>query len=439
MLSTSGSRLVRLARELVELGAAGVFAVAGTVEPHVRFGNDVTCYNVGLAGRTHGELGPRFDTFLADPPTDLRAALDRFDPDRQAWVLDTRDLPTGQFAGRRRYGWRRHAWARAEDKTWIHHVWARAGIPAAPSLIVPPEPDALARASRELDHGAGTVWAADTRSGIHGSASGIRWVRDSADAARCAPGFARRCDQVRVMSFVEGWPCTVHGLVMSSGLVALRPLELVVLRDHNHQFVFTGTATYWDCSPDAERLLRATTRQVGEALRDVLDYRGGFTVDGILTGTRFVPTEVNARLGSGLETIEQHRPELHLSLVNRLAQERDDGAIDSGWFQEVALATLATYRGGWVELPLEHPVPPQHRTIELTLDPTDTWRATPPGGTATAVVRTRTSPHGDILGWEPVSDELRGRLIAPLVVSALDFLRRELGLVLPVLTAPRDA
>ncbi|GGM71697.1 hypothetical protein GCM10012275_47740 [Longimycelium tulufanense] len=43
------SGLVRLARELVELGAAGVFAIAGRVEPEARLPDDVTRYDVGLA------------------------------------------------------------------------------------------------------------------------------------------------------------------------------------------------------------------------------------------------------------------------------------------------------------------------------------------------------------------------------------------------------
>ena len=54
-------------------------------------------------------------------------------------------------------------------------------------------------------------------------------------------------NRVRVMPFLEGVPCSVHGIVLPDGTAALRPVELVTLR-RGTDLVYAGCATFWDPS-----------------------------------------------------------------------------------------------------------------------------------------------------------------------------------------------
>jgi hypothetical protein len=46
--------------------------------------------------------------------------------------------------------------------------------------------------------------------------------------------------------------------------------------------------------------MRDIARRVGTTLRDLVGYRGMFTLDGVLTSEGFLPTELNPRPGAGL-------------------------------------------------------------------------------------------------------------------------------------------
>src|SRR5690606_41432700 len=62
---------------------------------------------------------------------------------------------------------------------------------------------ALRRAVAAHDRGSGTVWAGDNRSGFHGAATCVRWIRSDADVAEAIAFFGARCDRVRVMRSEE--------------------------------------------------------------------------------------------------------------------------------------------------------------------------------------------------------------------------------------------
>ena len=96
--------------------------------------------------------------------------------------------------------------------------------------MVAAEPEALRAAAGRLDRGAGTAWAGDARQGFNGGAQLLRWVRGEEDAAEAARFLAERCDRARVMPFLEGIPCSIHGMVFPGGVAAFRPVEMVTLR-----------------------------------------------------------------------------------------------------------------------------------------------------------------------------------------------------------------
>jgi hypothetical protein len=240
-----------------------------------------------------------FENALADLPVDALAALDAYDPDREAIVLGGLFSRDGTVASRRVYGGRPASWEALEDKTAIDDVLARAGIDLAPSRVVRVT-EARAVAG-EFDRGAGTAWAGDARDGWWGGAAFLRWVRDDGDARGAETFLARSSDRVRLMPFLEGIPCSIHGTVFADMVIAFRPIEMLTLRrkDEN-QLLYCGVASYWDPAEADREAMRDIARRIGATLREQVGYRGMFTLDGVLTADGFLPTELNPRPGAGL-------------------------------------------------------------------------------------------------------------------------------------------
>jgi hypothetical protein len=102
------------------------------------------------------------------------------------------------------------------------------------------------------------------------------------------------------MPFLEGIPCSMHGIVFPGHVVVLRPAEMVVLAGGAHGFQYCRGGTCWDPPPERRAALRGLVRRTGEHLRETLGYRGAFTVDGVMTRDGFRPTELNPRVGAAL-------------------------------------------------------------------------------------------------------------------------------------------
>ena len=252
---------------------------------------------------------------VREPPPALLAAVDEFDPDGTAVVIGTFLVDAPELAGRPLLAYRRPEWLALEDKVVADALWDRSGVARLPSLVVAVE--AAASAAPSIDRGDGTVWAADARDGFHGAATLTRWVTDVDEANSATAALAPHCDRVRIMPFVEGIPCSVHGIVLPDGAVALRPVEMVTLR-RGHELVYSGCATFWDPPPAARDQMRGAARAVGERLRAEVDFRGTFTIDGVVGIDGFWPTELNPRFGAGLVTVARGLGNVPLTLVNDL-------------------------------------------------------------------------------------------------------------------------
>ena len=283
-------------------------------------------------------------------PAEVLAALDRWDPGREALVLSPifNELP--EIAGRRVYGPRRPQWRRLEDKAVVDALWDDLGVARAPSAVVPAEAAALAEAAGRLDRGAGTAWAGDASQGFNGGAVCVRWVRSPEDAAEAAAFLGARCDRVRVMPFLEGVPCSIHGVVFPDAVAAFRPVELVTLRQPgSNRLRYAGAATFWD-PPAADReAMRDLARRVGAGLRERVGYRGAFTVDGVLAAEGFLPTELNPRLGAGLSVMTRDLPGLPVALLDRALVEGAPLAYGAGDLEGQVLAAADRTRvgGAW--------------------------------------------------------------------------------------------
>lgn len=257
------------------------------------------------------------EALLSALPPEAVAEVDRFDPDGSARVIRSLFSTDAPVAGRRCFGGRPAAWRAYEDKLLIDAFWDRAGVARAPSEVVPADPAALAAAHARLDRGRGTVWAADNREGWHGGAHGLRWVRRPAELAEAAAWLQGRADAARVMPWLDGVPCSIHGIQGAGPTLVLRPCEMLVFPDRESCRLKYGQAsTYWDPPPPQREQLRAVARAAGQRLRAEVGFRGTFTVDGVMTDAGFFPTELNPRFGAAIGLLARSLPELPLYLLH---------------------------------------------------------------------------------------------------------------------------
>jgi hypothetical protein len=302
---------------------------------------DWHCLDIGpardLMHALHGS-----ERALRDLPDEVLARIDAVDPDRRMHAMGV-FFGNGQpVAGRPMVGARPAAWQALEDKVVIDAVFDAAGVDRSPSETVPVSLSELTAAAARLDRGQGTVWAGDAREGFHGGAARTRWVVTPDEAEAAAALLAPHHDLARVMPFLEGIPCSVHGLVFPDGVVVLRPAEMLVLR-RGHHLVYARAATFWD-PPDAGReQLRDVARRVGEHLRSTLDYRGAFTVDGVMTAEGFRPTELNPRVGAAMGMMV---PDLPMSLLHYALIERVELGVGAAELEEELLARADAERHG---------------------------------------------------------------------------------------------
>jgi hypothetical protein len=308
-------------------GALRPFVVAGGPGTGKLPGPDLAEIAVlGTSGSTIMDSLRAYHRALRSLPAAVRARIDAWDPDGRARVLASWLDEDAEIAGRPAWGARPPAWVALEDKTTVDRLWDAAGVRRAPSEVVAARPTDLVAAARALDRGAGTVWAGDNREGWHGGAEYLRLVRDPGSAAAEVDFFGRHADRVRVMPFLEGIPCSIHGMVFPDDVIAFRPVEMVVYRSGGSLLRYAGTSSVWD-PPDADRReMRGVAQRVGGHLSDRHGFRGGFTIDGVLTADGFLPTELNPRPGAGMGTLVAEIRDLPIIDLHRslVAGERLD-------------------------------------------------------------------------------------------------------------------
>ena len=309
----------RTAQQLLDLGAENVLAVAATrgvgdlPDPDV-----VRCLLLGLESEADmlDAIRRSLDA-LTHLPAWVLDEIDRFDPDGKARVLETPFGNGKPLAGRPVYGARRPEWQALEDKMIIDAVWDAAGIERAPSAILPVEFDGLWAAHQQLDCGMGTVWVGDNREGWHGGAKMLRWVRSRSEGRAAQLFLAEHCDRVRVMPFLEGIPCSIHGWVFPREVISIRPCEMLVLRRKgSDRLVYAGAATTWEPSDTVRIQMESAVVRVGEHIRKKVGYRGSFTMDGVVTADGFLPTELNPRFGGALSRMSRGIPDLPLYMIH---------------------------------------------------------------------------------------------------------------------------
>jgi hypothetical protein len=293
------------------------------------------------------------ERLLEVPPPEVIDAVTAFDPNGDALLFIAYVEAATHLGPRAAYGPRRPEWVALEDKTTCDSLFDAANVPRPPSRVVSAEHAALRAAAGELDRGAGTVWAGDARDGFNGGGTYVRWIRAGDDGIDAAAFFAANCDRVRVAPFVDGVSCSVHGFVTDDGVAALRPVELVNLRrPAGDRLLYAGCANFWDPALADREAMRAAARRLGEALRARVDYRGAFTLDGIMGGDGFVATECNPRPGAGLGYVRGACPELPFDTLQYLAVAGDAPWLRAADLEAAILGPADDLRwgGGWTPI-----------------------------------------------------------------------------------------
>lgn len=235
-----------LIEQLRQLGAEAVFVVAGG-RGTGPVPDDVPTTVLDTGGADVMDQIRRFGRALGDLPpatTATTAALDAFDPERRARVIGDFFVEHSHVAGRAVQGARRAAWQALEDKTTVDALWDDAGVTRAATRVVPAALATLRVASAQLDRGRGVVWAADNRRGWHGGARSLRWVATPQQASDAAAFMVEHADRVRVMPFLDGVPCSIHGVVFDDATAVFRPCEMVVLRRPGRgDLLYVGTSS----------------------------------------------------------------------------------------------------------------------------------------------------------------------------------------------------
>ncbi len=421
--------LVPLARELCALGAERPFILGsdiGTGEMPTE--EEAEWCSLEVRAGSVLESIRHYEATLLKLPDDVRARIDAYDAERSAMALGfivLGELP--MIAGRPNFGARPRSWIALEDKLAIDAFWDAIGVEHARSLHVHPVEADLRAAARALDLGNGTVWTADAREGVSGGAEATRWVRDEDDAREAARFFSTRADQVRVTPFLEGIPCSIHGLVTSDGVAVFRPVEQMILRRPGPvRFHYAGVATFWDPEPYAREQMRQVARRTAHGLAEQVRYSGAFSIDGILTADGFLPTELNPRISAGLAVLERSLDGVPLRLISLCAQAGRRLDYRPAELEELVVSEADARRsgGGWTVVSAR-----QESTRELELvEDSDGYRAQCDGEPASARLSLGPSAVGGFLRFTPEPDRTPvGPSLAPRVCRAFALANEELG------------
>ena len=370
---------------------------------------------------------------IEQPSAEVLAAVNEFDPDHETMVLGAGFSRASVLAGRPVYGARPELWGALEDKMIIDQLWDDAGVRRAPSAVVPVAnaPAAAADLASEL----GTVWVADNTEGWHGGGEYARWVRDPDDVAAAVEWFTEHAAEVRVMPFLDGIPCSIHGFATRDGVAVFLPVEMVILRRVDRpEFVYVSAANFWNPPAAVRDEMRAAARRVGTLLKERYGYLGGFGIDGVCTPDGFLPTELNPRLSKG-HHLQALAADLPLGLMELMHIEGDLDISSAELEESVLRAALDSRRGGML-LPLgghEEPRKVGIRFIDGRAVAVD------PEGVNDASMEIGPAVMGSIIVMRLEADRTPiGPPIGPRSVAVIDLAREIWDLDIPYVVAAPD-
>ena len=432
LLPDAAAAAAPLVEQLYEWGAAGVMVIAA-----LEGVGDLPVADRIHYTRTSGDSvmqGIRSYLRSVERPSALTVgSVEVFDPGHEAMVLGGGFSRLDTLAGRPVYGARPGVWGALEDKTTVDQLWDDAQVRRAPSVVVPVV-DAVA-ASIAIGSQAGTVWAGDNTEGWHGGGEYVRWIKNAGDAASALEWFTSRAETVRVMPFLDGIPCSIHGFVTRDGVAVFLPMEMVVLRHASKsEFIYAQAANFWNPPAEVRDEMQEAARGVGQLLQERHDYLGGFGIDGVCTRDGFLPTELNPRRSIGHE-LQSRAADLPLGSMERMIIEGDlDIAAQD--LEETIISAASTSRRGGMLMPLTSKYEAAEtgirfesgRAIAVDIDgETDATMEIGPAAMGSIII-VRLDPERTTIGPS----------VAPKAIMAIDLARELWGIDVPPLVAAPD-
>jgi hypothetical protein len=431
LASDAAASTADLVTSLTEWGASDVIVVASV--PGVGDLPDAPIFYTESAGWGQMAGIRAFEASIAAPQVHIQKAVDAFDPEGQAEVIVDAFSTLTEAVGRPVYAPRPHRQATLEDKMLADGIWDAAQIVRAPSEIVPVA-DAGA-ASQRLAGPMGTVWVADNKEGWHGGADYVRWVRSDIDVAEAAAWFGRHAVRVRVMPFLDGIPCSIHGWVTHDGIAVIRPLEMLVFRRLDRTgLAYGGMASFWDPPQEHRTAMRHVARKVGRHLVERISYVGPYGIDGVLTVDGFLPTELNPRLTAGHQGPAAAAGLLPAAMMR--AEYAGEIQLDAEWLEETLVAAGDGERRGRAVMPFEDAL--EDRSVDLRFGPDGAAPCDDPHRRH-ATVKSGSGPRGGVVfvRFEPNGLPM-GPSVAHHAIAGLRFAAEEWGLDIPPLEPAPD-
>ena len=437
---------VNIAKDLRKIGAKKVLAI-GVVRGTGNIDDtDPNIEIINLQQQTATDMMAAIrkeEMLLADLPTWVHKRIERFDPKNQARVIGNIFSTHSHIAGRKVLGARPESWQKLENKITIDNFWDEVGIPRSPSEIVDIHLHSLEELTQEIvpkyDWGMGTVWAGDNKEGWHGGAKLLRWVRTSEQAKQAYDFFTDKCDHLRVMPFMNGLPCSIHGWNFSTETIALRPCEMLVFQQHgSSKLIYSGSSTNWKPTEKTRKQMQDVAIKVGKHLKKTIGYRGSFTVDGIVTKNGFRPTELNPRFGAALNRMSASFEDLPLYFLHLCTAEDIELDYRPKHLQKIIVETVeeTPVSRGMYTLEGTSNVTPQ--TLELIPDKENGWKIADESAENTCSIRLGQAPSGALIfaTVHPVFVK-KGFSVAPLLASMFKFAGKQWNLeVAKLIPAP---
>jgi hypothetical protein len=408
----------RRVRQLRGWGAEAVLVVADGVGTGELPGPDEASMVViqGPERANQSEEVAGWISFAADPPAEARAVVETFDTDGAGLCLLSPFATVDRYLGRESLGGRPQSFLALEDKSLGDALWDAVGVRRSPAHVVDAEPDRVLAAARDLDTGRGTVWSADASQGMNGGGDRVRWVVTDDDARTALRTLLPVSARIRVQPFLEGVPCSIHGFVLPDGVAVFRPVEQVVLRSTSpRRFLYSGLSTCWDPSALDRHEMREVAGRVGRHLQTECGYRGGFSVDGVLTADGFRPTELNPRFAGGLSTIGKSVPALPLDLLQMATVRGIDMGIGAGELENLLLPAADAQRFGSAYHVITAPGPVATETVDVTGGP-DGLRVAEHGEFVIGAIERGPANLGSLIRFTP-AEMTPGMRLAPYGVA----------------------
>ena len=178
--------------------------------------------------------------------------------------------------------------------------------------------------------------------------------------------------------------------------------------------------------------------RVGNVLRDDYGYRGTFSIDGVMTESGFLPTELNPRWGDALWSMNRCIPDLPLALLDMALREGEKLDYQPDALEALIVDAVDSQRTGfgWTSLKVQ-----SETTEELFLvESEDGFRVANGNEEHTAALSVGPSQVGSWVRFQrDYSEASVGKPFAPHVAKAFMLGTRNWGLAIGQLKTAGEA